>query len=665
MIMKKLLSSFSLALLLCAGAGVQQVSAQVTYTEIKSVDFSSDQAGYIPVGWTVNNEGAIRPGGTTYTDWPDNPGWAGGPRTMSVSNQNVLYIRAQWPEGQAAANEGYALYGDQAEYDLTLPAGNIEVRVPAALWTSGGTCKVGIDVLKYEASKELSELSTVASAVQGLTYVGKDTDLSGIEQATLRFENAAEGRYLIKVSAIPGDEGVTWTEIIFTGFSAYTYTGTPSKYDDPLTVFEEKFADTADNYAPAEGSGWTIYVPEDGNNADSPAVARTKGASYAGNGSRIFKLTGQSALTSAYYHQAYGYDARRYIIYGEEGEGEPKLTLAANTYVVSYDAAVWSGENVDTRVWILKSDGSVVDEHISDAIVGQISKKDGDGTPDHISYKVTIEEDGDYMLKISSNSQVLIGNIQIKIYDENAEPEVPEEPETPSEEEIVPMTSFTEDFSAAEANCAPGVGSGWTIYVPQDGNDASSPAVARTKGASYAGNGSRIFKLTGQNILTSAYYHQAYGYDARRYMIYGEDGKGEPKLYLEAGTYDVSFDAAIWKDEPDVRFIILDANRNEVDAHRTEALQNTLTLAGEGTPDHIAYQVTLPSTGRYFLKITSSGEMLIGNISLQIAQGATAIDALQQEAAAPQAIYDLQGRRVLRATTPGLYIMGGKKVMIR
>jgi hypothetical protein len=57
--------------------------------------------------------------------------------------------------------------------------------------------------------------------------------------------------------------------------------------------------------------------------------------------------------------------------------------------------------------------------------------------------------------------------------------------------------------------------------------------------------------------------------------------------------------------------------------------------------------------------------MLIGNISLQIAQGATAIDALQQEAAAPQAIYDLQGRRVLRATTPGLYIMGGKKVMIR
>ena len=45
--------------------------------------------------------------------------------------------------------------------------------------------------------------------------------------------------------------------------------------------------------------------------------------------------------------------------------------------------------------------------------------------------------------------------------------------------------------------------------------------------------------------------------------------------------------------------------------------------------------------------------------------GATGISEMKGENAEVKVIYDLTGRRVEAITTPGIYIVGGKKVLVK
>lgn len=45
--------------------------------------------------------------------------------------------------------------------------------------------------------------------------------------------------------------------------------------------------------------------------------------------------------------------------------------------------------------------------------------------------------------------------------------------------------------------------------------------------------------------------------------------------------------------------------------------------------------------------------------------GATGVDKVQTETGANNATYDMYGRKVNKITTPGLYIVNGKKVLVK
>jgi hypothetical protein len=77
--------------------------------------------------------------------------------------------------------------------------------------------------------------------------------------------------------------------------------------------------------------------------------------------------------------------------------------------------------------------------------------------------------------------------------------------------------------------------------------------------------------------------------------------------------------------------------------------------AGTNITANRAYLVTTTASSAPAIHLT--GDWNVGNV--------TGIESIIAEKNQAKAIFDIQGRRVLNATQPGLYIMGGKKVLVK
>jgi hypothetical protein len=574
---KHLFSSLGLALMMLVWGG--EAKADATYTKVSEVNFNSDTDNQIPVGWTVYNEGYTRTSGTSWSDWADNGEkvtYASGPRLFSFSSsvqsyKKALYIRAQWESTKEAANEGYAYYGTVDDYPLTIPAGNVEVRVPACLWTTDGSCKVKVALFKYDADKDLADLTEVTSVTQTLANSAGSSysyNLSGMENVKLRFTNETEGNFVIKVEALAGAQGSTWTAIVFAGFSVYTYEGeiVESKYDDPTSVFEETFAGVDADYTPAAGSGWTIYVS---------GKAKDKGIKSDwnnGGGARIKSISKATGLTKIFYG-----NSGDYLIYGEAGDGEPSLELEAGDYFVSYYAAGWKG-SVSQTLSILDENGGEVVSKTTKLTVNS-NGDENKITPNHIQFVVSIASKGNYQLKFSSTGEAVLGNISIR---KNSD-----------------LEAISENFSGVTtgktyANVSY---NGWKLTQDSD-------------------NMARFESVTGGGDVTVTAYLRFNGA-----VTYGEESS-YPLTLVGGKEYRLSYYAAT---QDDLRTLSCNVYSDTDDGvsvalSRVDALAGKVTAGVTGNPivrpmDYIETTFTPSKSGNYILKLTGY-QVHVANVSI-------------------------------------------------
>lgn len=603
-----------LALLMLAWGGGTEVAdaadAAATYTLVTSVNFNSDTDGTIPTGWTVVNSEEYKAATDTTGIRASGSSQSGGPRLFTFSQglpfQKALYIRAKWPSGNAAAYDGYAYYGDLAGNTIpTLTADTqYELRVPAFLWTNDGSAKVKVDVLTYDETKKLSEqtpASALTTAISGLTSLGTVTktlnynvqksqtdDLNGIETVTVRFKPTSAVQILIKVSAIIDSGASNWTEIMFGGFSLYSYTGTPSTYDDETEVFEENFTSTSNNCTPADGSGWTIY---------NGTTAKTKGQSYNTNGSRIFRnLTGSNLLPAAFYCAS----SSDYAIYGLTADGEPALTLEkAQEYFVSLYAVGWktsqtatisilTNDDAQTEVaskslFLLNNCNDSVFNDEKQAYVDQGSRSKTI-VPEHIQFTFTAPAAGNYLLKLTASGEALIGNISIR--------------------KNTTLTTISETFAELN-NASPKTGSGWTLH--KDNTDTTAVANGQTQ----LSNQARIMAVTNGGSITASFYARYKGY-----LTYGEKanvpltlvGGKEYRLTYYIGRQDTSAYAVtsqITRKEDAVQVF----KRQDYSAGLME--NGTVTI----TPDYVETSFVPDQSGDYILEFTGQ-QVHVANITL-------------------------------------------------
>lgn len=354
------------------------------YTLAVDATFPDAAPNTIPMGWTVNNEGEIRESGSTHGT---------GPRVFTFTNSSIdagLYIRVT----NSDENEGSATYGDQEDYRLTIPAGPVEIRSLYFAWKGAGF-QTKLEV--YDADDNTLVADGVAVVNHGCEGI---TANQTCEELPLRFTSDG-GNYIVKLYVL----GSGFTELIVGGVKVYTYVETKGDSGDSEIVFQDTFADTDNNVVPAAGKGWEIY---DDN------VLLEKGSNGSGRSSRVMKLSATTNLTSAYYSRMMGGDGSSYYaIYGNGGEDEPLLTLAAGKHQFTYYAVNWKSDYRMLHFILLDENDEEVFSR-TDSIFGNLEGNAGKSLEaTRIQYNAQIPADGNYKLKVWMDGEALVGNFTI------------------------------------------------------------------------------------------------------------------------------------------------------------------------------------------------------------------------------------------------------------
>lgn len=375
--------------------------AEEIITPVGRYDFSEDAANTIPVGWTVNNEGEIRPGGSSQ---------GSGPRLFTFADggdvKNALYLRCKL-DAAGVSTGGYALK-DEA---VTLPAGDLRIQFLGFCW-KGSALKVRGEILDESGENVVaSQEGTFDYNVDGNT--GKPATC---DKVTVAFNNPAEGNYRLRLTLLP--TGTNWMEVVFGGVVVNTYTKTDGESTEAEVILDDKTyggvnaVDAEDNHAPKAGSGWALY---------QESAKRTPGADFNYNGTRIFKLGAQN-LGCAYYTNGSWPD--NYVIYGEgsDDDTEPTLHLTSGRYQFTYYAANWkeNGANAgkDHIVYFelaSKESGTVIYDR-NDKIVGcdLNGSRDASIPAQMVQFIVNIAAEGDYTMKLGGTMEQMIGNYKVE-----------------------------------------------------------------------------------------------------------------------------------------------------------------------------------------------------------------------------------------------------------
>lgn len=379
--------------------------AETVYKDITTHLLQGENDG-IPVGWTCMVKG-------TAGDWTSGVVWEGGSACRNINctgedgNQYTAFYICD--------RDGYTYikYGDKEDARLTLPAGDIEFSIMAV--------GHGAPVRTLEYRLEDMDGNVVLST-SGTTSVQADnfTTIEAAGTITAKFNNPKEQNFILKIHNSSGG----WDGARVLGFKARSITMTEGESTEAEVAFTDatyggaNSVSTADNAAPAIGSGWALYqANEDGTN-----WKKEPGKDYNYNGTRIFKL-GIKNLSTGYYTN--GNWPATHAVYGtgeSESDNEPMLHLKAGRYQITYYASNWKekGANAGRDHIVYFELGNKEDGTVFYSREDKIENCDMNGDRNAkveakmIQFTISIPTEGDYTIKVGGTTEQFIGNFKIE-----------------------------------------------------------------------------------------------------------------------------------------------------------------------------------------------------------------------------------------------------------
>lgn len=112
----------------------------------------------------------------------------------------------------------------------------------------------------------------------------------------------------------------------------------------------------------------------------------------------------------------------------------------------------------------------------------------------------------------------------------------------------------------------------------------------------------------------------------------------------------------------DGKFVFTGTNAQFTDMYRPD--QSRYALSGGALCYASSASVKLGAQ-RWYLDIVTNGSKPQAAISIRAVDGTTGINEVKTDNVEVKAIFDLTGRRVAEMTVPGIYIVGGKKVLVK
>jgi hypothetical protein len=463
--------------------------------------------------------------------------------------------------------------------------------------------------LSLEAGKY--NISLYAAAWHGSAYLQFSIiDNNSGAEVFSRQSNLTTNTYADRATAVTPDH-IQYSAYLPAGNYMLKFTASERIVYGDITISQdqsgdvhENFNGVKDNYTP-NASGWIFYTDN--------GTAKDQGKNYSGNGNRVFQLTNTTNLTGVAY---LGNSSA--ATFGENGE----LTLeAGTTYLISYYAASWKESSNGTLFCYLN------DEKLRQDALASTKKSDKAATltsPDFIEFTYTPATTGTYVLKFSSWGESLVGNISI----------------VKAQDTLYEMT--------LDANV--GVG---TLYLDQA---VAIPAgvTAYTGALSQDEDGAQVLTLT---RLTDGYI------PAKTAVIL----EGTPGAALKFTAPTGS--ATAFSGENDLKGSNQGSNKASGYIYYTLGYKTTegatqlgfyknsaLALRANRAYLQIENATDAASAPKIRIRYSSDTEEP-GNI--------TAIEQIEREASAQQTIYDPRGRRLQEIAQPGLYIVNGRKVLIR
>jgi Tfp pilus assembly major pilin PilA len=453
---------------------------------------------------------------------------------------------------------------------------------------------------------------------------------------------------------------------------------------DLTTALEENFSELH-NSVPS--TGWIFY-----NNGSA-----VKQGSSVSSGARVFKISGYDAITNVAY---LGWNGTCYLTYGEENSGKSLTLVAGQEYRITYYAANWDGNTEYTRTMaceITGADGQGVVFSRKDELSGVCNGVAGSAAfkknPDFIQATFTPEKSGNYILKFTGLNAA-VANISIKT----------------NEDGVAYVSSLDKfGYTSLYLDQAVSLPDGVTAYIGK--LNAAKDAIVLTElegevipantGVILVGDANAELKFypttasattpTG-NILQGVVKGTKASSSDDVYVLGYKSSDKAPAFYknttkkIEATT-TITIDEGANKATIVTDYKIQEGSTNSTD--RTEATDDWTTTttttnsdneqvtttkvnyeAGTKTKSYEYVQV-IRANKAYFV-LPASDPATASSIRIQFGEdtdepgNVTAIERIETEAApAARVIYDLSGRRLTDMSKPGLYIVNGRKMLVK
>ncbi|MCQ2255459.1 MAG: hypothetical protein MJZ29_08175 [Bacteroidaceae bacterium] len=223
--------------------------------------------------------------------------------------------------------------------------------------------------------------------------------------------------------------------------------------------------------------------------------------------------------------------------------------------------------------------------------------------------------------------------------------------------EVEGSSVFTDGFDIAGASCIP---PGWCSYSEEGLRSAGNYSL-----------GPRIMSFSPEGKMAYAFYFRS-GNNGTGYVSYGSEQNY--RLQLSPGKYTLSFSIAGWKATPSVTAIIQKVRGKVTE----EVFTPTAIVSSNGSSaritetndEKVSFEITEQTNYilKWELQKTNGGfnEALLGNVKLVKHDEETGIDTpINLAEPSDAAIFDLSGRRVAYPSAPGIYIRGGKKIVVK
>lgn len=465
--------------------------------------------------------------------------------------------------------------------------------------------------------------------------------------------------------------------------------GNISVKQDVATALDETFSGLH-NAVPAAGSGWYLY--------DNSGTLITQGKTEIGSGPRFFKISGYTGISNAAY---LGSNSNCHLTYGEDGSGKTLTLVGGKEYRITYYAANWDGSTEWKRTLkcsIEGKDGEGQAFSREDDLSGRCNNQAWDAkyknTPDFIQATFTPKTSGNYVLTFTGDATV-VTNISIADNDEDG---------------VAYVSSLDKfGYTSLYLDQVVGLPEGVTAYIGKlnDANDAivltelEGDVIPANTGVILVGDANaelKFYPTTASaatpegNILQGVVKGTKASSSDDVYVLGYKSSDEAPAFYKNTtkkieSTTTTTIDEDANKATIVTDYKIQEGSTNSTD--RTEATgdwKTTTTVkdsdgnetekvidnyeAGIKTKSYEYVQV-IRANKAYFV-LPASAAAAASSIRIQFGEdtdepgNVTAIERIETEAApAARVIYDLSGRRLTDMSKPGLYIVNGRKMLVK